>query len=107
MRRFATAAAVVAMLAAAGATGAIAVDNFTDVDEGQWARLDGKNIYCEAFVLASGTHRGEPAFDCAAWRGNVRYGNSYSAEIGDWGIKVDRWDAGGRKYRTVYTYGNG
>jgi hypothetical protein len=94
---------VVALLAGVTTAVAVASSGTTTVASGQWARASGTDLYCEAYV---DSRTSKPAFDCAAWSGNVRRGDSYSAEVDEFGVEVDRWDKTGTHRQRIVTYLN-
>ena len=106
-RPWLAAVAVIALLGVAGTAGAVVEGMVVTIKYGQWARLAGTNVYCEATVETKpGARRAQVVgafpddehglLDCGLWSGPRPPGvwhapGSYSAEIGRSFIRLRRW----------------
>ena len=98
MKKLALVLAALAVLALAGAAGAVVSGKIFHLKVGQQAHVAGTDVYC----LVEQSTTGLKSIECASTDGGPRPG-SYSAFINDAGLIVYRYDSNGN-FKKVKTY---
>lgn len=108
MKRLLVGATVVCVLAGGSVAGAVVKDQIYVVKPGQEANLAGTKVSCIGLVRDVAPGKGQRSFQCAWYAGAGGYPkpHTYQAEIGDWGVEVEKANATGKSYDTVATYVN-
>jgi hypothetical protein len=94
---------VIALLGGAGTAGALIEQRYSEIHQGQWARLGSTPIYCQAVAEAGTRTR---VFDCDDWGPSHAVGGTYRAFVDQAGVAVDRWGGAGHTAYRIATYRN-
>jgi hypothetical protein len=89
--------AVLCALVFAGVGGAVANYTIFRIDNGQWARIPGTNLFCQN--VRSNTN--VPSFQCTAFSGaaaSYPIGSSYGLFVNQHEVVIERYSPNGRAY---------